>query len=72
MSSARFTTGDQAWEFTADPAGRMLHFNKARWAGYRAQSGAMRRVGDTRKVVNAFVWLECFADRIRAEGLAKD
>jgi hypothetical protein len=72
VASARFTAGEQAWEFTADPAGRMLHFNKARWAGYRAQSGAMRRVGDTREVVNGFVWLECFADRIRAEGLAKD
>ncbi|MEW6472617.1 MAG: hypothetical protein AB1679_10125 [Actinomycetota bacterium] len=71
VSSARYRASDQEWEFTADPAGRMLHFNKARWAGYRAQSGAMRRVGDTRKVVNAFVWLECFADRIRAEGLAK-
>jgi hypothetical protein len=52
--------------------GRMVHFNKARWAGYRAQSGLMRRVGDTRPVANGFVWLECFADRIRAEGLAKD
>jgi hypothetical protein len=32
----------------------------------------MRRVGDTRTVTNGFVWLECFADRIRAEGLAKE
>jgi hypothetical protein len=71
VSSARYTAGDHAWEFTADPAGRMIHFNKARWAGYRAQSGLMRRVGDTRKVTNGFVWLECFADRIRSEGLAK-
>jgi hypothetical protein len=32
----------------------------------------MHRVGDDRPVANAWVWLECFADRIRAEGLAKD
>jgi hypothetical protein len=72
VSSARYGTGEHEWEFTADPAGRMIHFNKARWAGYRAQSGLMRRVGDTRRVTNGFVWLECFADRIRAEGLAKE
>lgn len=72
VSSARYDAGDHTWEFTADEAGRMIHFNKARWAGYRAQSGLMRRVGDTRRVENGFVWLECFADRIRAEGLAKD
>jgi hypothetical protein len=73
VASARFTAGGgQTWEFTAEPSDRMTHFNKARWAGYRAQSGRMRRVGDDRKVTNAFVWLECFADRIRAEGLAKD
>jgi hypothetical protein len=72
VASARYATGEHEWEFTADPAGRMVHFNKARWAGYRAQSGLMRRVGDTRTVTNGFVWLECFADRIRAEGLAKE
>jgi hypothetical protein len=89
VASARYTAGEHAWEFTAEPAargpggvpptgaagaakGRMVHFNKARWAGYRAQSGLMRRVGDTRTVTNGFVWLECFADRIRSEGLAKE
>jgi hypothetical protein len=72
VASARYRAGDHEWEFTAEPAGRMIHFNKARWAGYRAQSGLMRRVGDTRTVTNGFVWLECFADRMRAEGLAKD
>jgi hypothetical protein len=72
VASARYGTGEHEWEFTAEPAGRMVHFNKARWAGYRAQSGLMRRVGDTRTVANGFVWLECFADRIRAEGLAKE
>ena len=72
VASARYSAGEHAWEFTADAAGRMVHFNKARWAGYRAQSGLMRRVGDPRTVTNGFVWLECFADRIRAEGLAKE
>jgi len=72
VSAARYTAGQHEWEFTADAAGRMVHFNKARWAGYRAQSGLMRRVGDNRTVTNGFVWLECFADRIRAEGLAKE
>jgi len=72
VASARYAAGEHEWECTADPAGRMIHFNKARWAGYRAQSGLMRRVGDTRIVTNGFVWLECFADRIRAEGLAKE
>jgi hypothetical protein len=71
VASARYAAGEHEWEFTSDPAGRMIHFNKARWAGYRAQSGLMRRVGDTRTVTNGFVWLECFADRIRSEGLAK-
>jgi hypothetical protein len=71
VSSARYRAGEHEWEFVADEAGRMIHFNKARWAGYRAQSGLMRRAGDTRRVTNGFVWLECFADRIRAEGLAK-
>lgn len=71
VNSARYRVGDREWEFTGTEAGRMTHFNKARWAGYRAQSGVMRRVGDDRRVTNAFVWLECFADRIRAEGLAK-
>ena len=72
VASARYGAGGQEWEFTADPEGRMFHFNKVRWGGYRAQSGLVRRVGDTRTVTNGFVWLECFADRIRSEGLAKD
>src|SRR5437763_679638 len=64
VSAARYAAGGHEWEFTADPAGRMVHFNKARWAGYRAQSGLMRRVGDNRTVTNGLVWLGCFADRI--------
>jgi len=47
VASARYTAGEHAWEFTAEPAGRMVHFNKDRWAGYRAQYGLMRRVYDT-------------------------
>ena len=72
VSSARYAAGRSP--ILEDPGRvvRMVHFNKARWAGYRAQSGLMRRVGDNRTVTNGFVWLECFADRIRAEGLAKE
>ena len=72
VAAARFAAAGDTWEFTSEQSDRMTHFNKARWAGYRAQSGLMRRVGDNRTVTNGFVWLECFADRIRAEGLAKE
>jgi len=72
VAAARFTAGGHTWEFTSEQSDRMTHFNKARWAGYRAQSGLMHRIGDDRRVTNGWVWLECFADRIRAEGLAKD
>jgi hypothetical protein len=46
-------------------------FNKARWGGYRAQGGLTRRQGDDRTLVNGWTWLECFADRIRSEGLVR-
>lgn len=63
--------GDQAWDFTGDADGRMPQFSKARWGGYFAQGGITRRRGDTRKLVNGWTWLECFADRIRSEGLVR-
>lgn len=69
VGQATHWIGDQAWDFTGDADGRMLQFNKARWGGYRAQGGITRRRGDTRRLVNGWTWLECFADRIRAEGL---
>ena len=69
VAGATYDLGDAQWEFTADPDGRMSGFNKARWGGYRAQGGITRRKGDTRTLVNGWTWLECFADRIRGEGL---
>jgi hypothetical protein len=45
--------------------------SKARWSGYRAQGGMFKLADDSREVVNGFCWVECFADRIRAEGLVK-
>jgi len=59
------------WNFTADPTQQMGGFNKARWGGYRAQGGLTRRQGDDRTLVNGWTWLECFADRIRSEGLVR-
>ena len=59
-----------AWNFTGDTTQQMGGFNKARWGGYRAQGGLTRRQGDERELVNGWTWLECFADRIRSEGLA--
>ncbi|MGH2795993.1 MAG: hypothetical protein ACRDKG_17005 [Actinomycetota bacterium] len=66
-----FTIGDDEWAFTGNEAGRMHEFSNARWAGYRAQSGVTRRVGDKRKLKHSFCWIEFFPDRIRDEGLAR-
>lgn len=71
VDRASYDLGNAVWEFTADTDGRMSGFSKARWGGYRAQGGNTRRKGDTRKLVNGWTWLECFADRIRSEGLSR-
>jgi hypothetical protein len=71
IRSARYRADDQEWEFLADTDGMMTQFNKARWGGYRAQSGVLRKVGDTRVPNYSFTWIEAFADRIREEGLVK-
>ena len=71
VSSIDYGIGGDRYEFTGEDTTRMTQFSQARGGGYRAQAGQLRRVGDTRTVTNGFVWLECFADRIRAEGLAK-
>ncbi len=60
------------YTFTATPTGSMPHFSKARWAGYRAQAGIARRVGDDREPVNAFSWTEFFPERMASEGLLVD
>lgn len=72
VARAGYGVGDHQWEFLADPDGRMGGFNRARWGGYRAQGGVTRRKGDSRRLANGWTWLECFADRIRGEGLLKD
>ena len=71
VAKASHRVGDDTFDFTAEEGGAMLQFNKARWGGYRAQGGNIRRRGDNRQVSNGFTWLECFADRIRDEGLIR-
>ena len=61
----------QQWTFTEDADGHMEGHSKARWGEYRAQSGQVRLEGESREVTKGFTWVECFADRIRAEGLTK-
>jgi hypothetical protein len=61
----------ERWTFTEDADGHMEGHSKARWGEYRAQSGQVRREGESRQVTKGFTWVECFADRIRAEGLTK-
>lgn len=62
---------DGVWSFRGDPTQQLGGFNEARWGGYRAQGGYTRRKGDDRKVINGWTWLECFADRIKSEGLVR-
>ncbi|MBT4160902.1 MAG: hypothetical protein HOE54_06300 [Gammaproteobacteria bacterium] len=72
VASASHKVGDDVFDFTGDGGGAMLQFNRARWAGYRAQGGMTRRRGDNRILNGGFTWLECFADRIRDEGLVRN
>lgn len=71
IKTGTFTKDGQSWEFVGEPTGQMTSFNNARWGGYQAQSGVVRRVGDTRTPTYSFSWLEAFSDRIIDEGLAK-
>jgi hypothetical protein len=59
------------WSFEGDPTQQLSGFNEARWGGYRAQGGYIRRQGDDRKVVNGWTWLESFADRIKSEAFVR-
>lgn len=59
------------YTFTGTETGKMPHFSKARWSGYRAQAGITRRAGDNRPVANAFAWTEFFPQRIVDEGLTR-
>jgi hypothetical protein len=67
--SATFDLGDEVYEFTGPPTGRMTQFSESRWANYRAQFGQTRQVGDTRELIDGHTWLEAFADRITEDGL---
>jgi hypothetical protein len=71
VAEASHKVGDDIFDFTGEEGGAMVQFNKARWGGYRAQGGMIRRRGDNRILSNGFTWLECFADRIRDEGLIR-
>jgi len=62
---ATFDLGDgDVWQWTGPAASRLTAFSNARPGGYRAQLGRVQRAGDTRRIVNEFSWLECFAERI--------
>ncbi len=71
VGSATYQADGDGWQFTADSGGHMTQFNTARWGGYLAQSGVIRRIGDTRTPTYSFTWLEAFADRIADEGLSE-
>jgi hypothetical protein len=68
--TATFDLGDVQYEFDGPATGRMTEFSASRWANYRAQLGRTRQVGDTRTLVDGLTWLEGFADRVAADGLA--
>jgi hypothetical protein len=57
------------WRFDGDVSQQLAGFNEARWGGYRAQGGTMRRRGDRRRVIAGWCWLESFADRIKSEAM---
>jgi hypothetical protein len=68
-TGATYTVGDEVYEFVGPQTGRMTQFSESRWAGYRAQYGQTRRLGDERALVDGFTWLEGFTDRLDANGL---
>lgn len=61
--------GAGVWQFSGDTTQQLADFNRARWGGYRAQGGVMRRRGDDRRLVHGWCWLESFADRITSEAM---
>jgi hypothetical protein len=68
--TATYDLGGVQYEFVGPRTGRMTQFSASRWANYRAQYGGTRQVGDTRGLVDGLTWLEGFADRVVADGLA--
>jgi hypothetical protein len=71
VTGAEYDIEGTRWTYTEDADGHMEGHSKARWSGYRAQGGMFKLTDDPREIVNGFCWVECFADRIRAEGLVK-
>ncbi len=67
ITRARFEFGDQIWESTAEPEGRLQEFSSARGRSYRAQCGITHRLGDHRRLRMGFTWMDCFPQRVRGE-----
>jgi hypothetical protein len=67
--SVAYDVAGAQYEFVGLPTGRMTQFSESRWANYRAQYGRVQRVGENRRLIEGFSWLEAFADRITADGL---
>lgn len=69
-TSVAYDVGDLQYEFSGPANQRMSQFSAARGPEYRAQTGQTRRVNDSRVISDSHTWLESFADRIAADGLA--
>jgi hypothetical protein len=54
----------RTWRFDMEPGGEIAEFAEARWGGYRAHAGLVRRLGDERAVKVGFAWLEAFPHRL--------
>ncbi len=68
--SATYDVAGTGYTFDGPHTGRMTQFSESRWANYRAQYGKTSRIGEQRELVDGFTWLEGFADRVAADGLA--
>lgn len=62
--TSTYRVNDSVYEFVGPVTGRMTQFSESRWAGYRAQLGQTRLVGDTRDFVDGLVWNEGFPQRM--------
>ncbi|MFN2538758.1 MAG: hypothetical protein ABR549_11535 [Mycobacteriales bacterium] len=72
VDAARYQIGDRSWVFQGERADNMKAFSASRWNGYHSQFGTTRRVGDTRRRLSGFTWLEGFDERMRAAGFVVD
>jgi hypothetical protein len=58
----------RTWVFELEKGGQLSQFSEARWGGYRAQAGIVRRVGDDRPLEVGFAWGETFLERLSEDG----